>query len=196
MRKYIRFFIIILTVLFLSGCATITTGPTQKVPVTSNPTGAFAKVDGAMAAVTPTIFTLERKSDHVVEISKQGYRTATVALKRALSGAVAGNLLIGGIIGVAIDSGTGAMYKLVPEKVHADLEQVGASGKKEATMSEVTKDVIKSRSGAQRAPASEEYLTQGISIEDRVERLKVLYRQGHISEQNYREELEIILQSE
>src|SRR3989338_3712172 len=88
---------------FISGCATIVSGTTQKIPVSSDPTGAVAKVDGTMAAVTPTVFNLERKTDHTIEISKEGYKTALVAIRRAINGAAFGNILAGGIIGVAVD---------------------------------------------------------------------------------------------
>ena len=123
MPKYIVVIALLIPIVFLSGCATIMTGTTQKVPVTSNPSGAVAKVDGGMAAVTPTIFTLERKTDHTIEISKEGYRTAQVILRHTLSGATCGNVLVGGIIGLAVDGCSGAMYKLVPERVDVNLEK-------------------------------------------------------------------------
>ncbi|MFH1846561.1 MAG: PEGA domain-containing protein [Candidatus Omnitrophota bacterium] len=123
MNKWFNCVCFVGLVFFMSGCATIMTGPVQKVSVTSAPSGAVATVDGGQAAVTPTIFTLERKSDHTIEIAKEGYRTATVALRHTLSGATAGNLIVGGIIGIAIDASSGAMYKLVPEQVDVTLEK-------------------------------------------------------------------------
>ncbi len=125
MPKYIVVIALLIPIVFLSGCATIMTGSTQKVPVSSNPSGAVAKVDGGMAAVTPTIFNLERKTDHTIEISKEGYRTAQVILRHTLSGATAGNILVGGIIGIAVDGCSGAMFKLVPERVDVNLETAG-----------------------------------------------------------------------
>lgn len=122
MRKRIILLAMFLGVAFLSGCATVMTGPTQKVPVTSNPSGAVAKVDGSITAITPAIFTLERKTDHTIEITKDGFRTATVIIRHTMSGATAGNILIGGIIGVAVDGATGAMFKLIPERVDVTLE--------------------------------------------------------------------------
>ena len=113
----------IASTVFLSGCATIVTGPRQKVPVNSIPSGAVAKVDGGISAVTPTVFNLERKMDHTIQISKEGYRTANIILKHTVSGATCGNALVGGIIGIAVDGCTGAMFKLVPEKVNVTLRQ-------------------------------------------------------------------------
>jgi hypothetical protein len=108
---------------FLTGCATVMSGTTQKVPVSSDPTGAVARVDGGISATTPTIFNLERKSDHTIEISKDGYKTAIVAVRRALNGAVWGNILAGGIIGTAVDMSNGANQKLVPDRVDVVLEK-------------------------------------------------------------------------
>jgi len=125
MLRYLKLITVAVVVILLSGCATIMTGTTQKVPVNSNPSGAVAKVDGGMAAVTPTIFNLERKTDHTIEISKDGYRVAIVILRHTLSGATAGNILVGGIIGLAVDGCSGAMFKLVPERVDVNLELAG-----------------------------------------------------------------------
>jgi len=136
MRRYPVIFILAIAVVFLSGCATIMTGPTQKVPVNSNPSGAVAKVDGGMAAVTPTIFNLERKTDHTIEIAKDGFRTATVILRHTMSGATCGNILLGGIIGIAVDGCSGAMFKLVPERVDVNLEK--AEGQRAAEVSPTT----------------------------------------------------------
>ncbi|MDD5174138.1 MAG: PEGA domain-containing protein [Candidatus Omnitrophica bacterium] len=125
MLKCLKLTAVMVVVIFLSGCATIMTGATQKVSVNSNPSGAVAKVDGGMAAITPTIFNLERKTDHTIEISKEGYRVTTVILRHTMSGATAGNVLVGGIIGIAVDGCSGAMYKLVPERVDVNLEPAG-----------------------------------------------------------------------
>ena len=109
--------------LLLSGCATIVSGTNQKVSVTSQPSGAKVTADGKMTSTTPTDFTLERKSDHTLEFSKEGYKTATVMLKRTINGMLAGNILIGGIIGTGVDAISGANNKLIPERVHIALEQ-------------------------------------------------------------------------
>lgn len=114
--------LVLFTLSSASGCATIMTGTTQKVPITSTPSGAVAKADGTLGGVTPCTFTLERKTDHTIEISKEGYRTASVILRHTVSGATAGNALIGGLIGLGVDATTGAMYKLVPERVDVVLE--------------------------------------------------------------------------
>ena len=139
MFRSLKLMVLASVVIFLSGCATIMTGATQKVPVTSNPSCAIAKVDGGMVAITPTIFNLERKTDHTIEISKDGYRVATVILRHTLSGATAGNILVGGTIGIAVDGCSGAMFKLVPERVDVNLELAGQQISIDAPEAIVTK---------------------------------------------------------
>lgn len=114
--------------LFLSGSATIISGTTQKIMVTSAPSDATAKADNTITMKTPATFTLERKSDHTVEVSKEGYKTASVMIQRTFNGAAAGNLLLGGIIGGGVDMASGASSKLVPERIDLVLEPgTGAS---------------------------------------------------------------------
>ena len=113
---------LILAAFMLSGCATIVSGTTQKISVASQPSGADAKADNSMTAKTPTTFTLDRKNDHTIEISKDGYKTATIMIKKTFNGMVTGNILIGGLIGTGIDAATGSMNKLIPERVDVILE--------------------------------------------------------------------------
>ena len=106
-----------------TGCATIVSGTTQKISVTTQPSGAVAKVDNNQSSNTPAVFTLERKNDHTIEVMKEGYKTTRVIIQRTFNGAAAGNLLIGGIVGGAIDMASGSSNKLIPERVDLVLEQ-------------------------------------------------------------------------
>jgi hypothetical protein len=53
-----------------------------------------------------------------------GHRAYELALSRKVSGWVAGNILFGGLIGLAIDAISGGLYKITPEDVQANLEAV------------------------------------------------------------------------
>lgn len=107
----------------MSGCATIISGTTQKVNVTTTPSDATAKVDNILSAKTPTVFTLERKSDHTLEISKEGFKSTTVLMRRTFNGMATGNILIGGLIGTGVDAVSGATNKIIPERVDLILEE-------------------------------------------------------------------------
>ena len=107
--------------LALNGCATIIHGTTQDIGVTSDPASADLLLDGQQHYVSPATITMKRKHDHMLEISKQGYKTEMVDIRGDLSLAVAGDILAGGAIGYGIDAATGAQRRLVPEKIAVPL---------------------------------------------------------------------------
>jgi hypothetical protein len=106
---------------FLSGCATIVKGTTQVIPVSSDPTGARVSVDGAASGTTPTTVTLSRKQNHMVVIEKEGFSPESVAVTKSMGGAVAGNIIAGGLIGWGVDAMTGAQYNLAPTTINVRL---------------------------------------------------------------------------
>jgi hypothetical protein len=105
----------------LTGCSTVLTSPLQKVTATSRPAGAEVRVDGASKGVTPATFELTRWQDHEVTIELAGYQPYRLHLSRRVNPWIAGNILNGFIFGVIVDASTGAIYKLDPPEVHADL---------------------------------------------------------------------------
>jgi hypothetical protein len=109
---------------FAQGCATIMHGSTQQVMINSTPMGANVIVDGGMRFKTPAAISLSRKDSHIVEISMDGYQTETVDIRRVTSGAAFGNLLFGGLVGVAVDASSGGAYRLEPEDIRVDLRAV------------------------------------------------------------------------
>src|SRR5581483_3619838 len=86
-----------------TSCASIINGRRQNVTVASNPPGAIVS-DGKGTWTTPATISLERKSDHILTISKPGYHPQSVVLHHVISGAVAGNLIAGGFIGWGVDA--------------------------------------------------------------------------------------------
>ena len=115
MHKYIIALIGIIALGTQVGCSTIINGTTQDVAVSSDPAGARVEVDGSVHGVTPISVNLERKNNHLITISLDGYQTEQVAVNKVMSGAVAGNILAGGLIGWGIDAASGAQYKLKPD---------------------------------------------------------------------------------
>ena len=126
MTKALRYLTLILSgiicLTFHIGCGTIVHGTTQVVKVTSAPEKATVKLATGNTHTTPAAVRLSRKEDHVLVISKDGYQSEEVIILHVVSGAVAGNILLGGLIGWGIDAGTGGQYKLLPETVHVVLK--------------------------------------------------------------------------
>ena len=109
-------------VLASSGCATVIHGTTQKVEIVTKPPGATARVlpEGTVVT-TPGSVVVPRKKAHTVRVELAGYCSETIYLDRLTSGAVHGNLLLGGIIGLSVDVSDGAAFVLVPETVDVTL---------------------------------------------------------------------------
>ncbi|MBI5769360.1 MAG: PEGA domain-containing protein [Verrucomicrobia bacterium] len=110
-----------------SGCASIVKGTTQEIPIASEPAGARVSVDGNPAGTTPTKAVLSRKQNHMVTLEKEGYETENVAVTKSIGGAVAGNIIAGGLVGWGVDAMTGAQYNLHPETVNIRLRPVVAA---------------------------------------------------------------------
>jgi hypothetical protein len=121
-------FAALLTGCFLaSSCATVIHGNHQDVGISSSPTNAVVRVDGANVGNTPVNAKLTRKDNHVVSIELPGYQAYQATLTRGVSGWVWGNIAIGGLIGLAVDAISGGMYKLTPEEMHAEMRSQSAS---------------------------------------------------------------------
>ncbi|MGB5599780.1 MAG: PEGA domain-containing protein [Thiothrix litoralis] len=128
MTKSFKFLAIaLLSASVLGGCATITRGTEQALVVESEPSGATVKLSNGMTGTTPTSFKVKRKDALTVTVSKPGYETANINVtSQVASGggaAMAGNIIAGGIIGLAVDSGSGAMNELLPNPVKVTLNK-------------------------------------------------------------------------
>jgi predicted small secreted protein len=111
----------------LTACASIMHGTSQDVGISSSPTGASVTVDNMMKAQTPFVAKLSRKDNHVIHIAADGYAPADLTLTRSTSGWVWGNILFGGLIGLAVDAMTGGLYNLTPDQLTATLAKQSAS---------------------------------------------------------------------
>lgn len=115
----------------LGGCATVTRGTTTKFTVASTPPGGAVKTStGFTCDPTPCSMTMPRKESFDVTVTKAGYAPKTLHVRSSVSGGgaagLAGNVLIGGVIGMAVDGTSGAMDDLTPNPLQVDLEPEGA----------------------------------------------------------------------
>jgi len=120
------------SVAVLVGCATIVKGTDQTLTVTTTPSGAICELKRGgqtMSVVNPTpgsVLIEKSKDDISVICSKEDHQDGGAALTSKTQGMTFGNILFGGIIGVAIDAGSGAMNKY-PASVHVTLIPNGFS---------------------------------------------------------------------
>ena len=115
-----------------AGCGIIIHGTSEDIGFQSTPTGATVSVDSKPLGKTPVITKLSRKDDHVVHFELPGYQAADATITRGVSGWVWGNIVFGGLVGLAVDAISGGLYKLSPQQVSGTLTT--------QTSSMVTKD--------------------------------------------------------
>jgi len=116
----------------LAGCASIMHGTTQKVGISSQPTGANVMVDNMPLGITPVFADLKRGSEHLVTIEMPGYQKAQLTITKKVSGWVWGNIVFGGLIGLAVDAIGGGLYELTPDQLNSQLLRAEASNVKTA----------------------------------------------------------------
>ncbi|WP_423127580.1 PEGA domain-containing protein [Gaoshiqia sp. Z1-71] len=122
MKKMLPLCLSILFVLIFSNCATIIHGTKQSVSISSNPTKAMVVINGRDEGRTPITVDLSRKDHHTVQINLDGYLPYETKFTRKVDGWIAGNIVFGGLIGLAVDAISGGMYKLTPDQIDADLK--------------------------------------------------------------------------
>ncbi|NQW09118.1 MAG: hypothetical protein HQ481_04455 [Alphaproteobacteria bacterium] len=101
--------------LAMSGCATITTGSNQSITVLTDPSGAECQLDRQGSAVaiinpTPGAVQVDKSKDTIaIRCRKEGFQDTAGTLGSEFQGMTFGNIIFGGIIGIAVDAGSGAM---------------------------------------------------------------------------------------
>ena len=118
------------------GCATIMHGSSQDVSINSTPSGAEVTADNVPSGKTPVLLHLKRGDTHTVKVNVPGYLPYELILTKSVSGWVWGNVLFGGLIGLAVDAISGGLYYLNPEQVQAQLAQEPQTAPKVATNSD------------------------------------------------------------
>jgi hypothetical protein len=100
----------------VTGCSSIVEGTSQTLTFNSNPSQAtciLTRNGLTIGNVTTPSGIVVEKTKHNIQVvcSKEGYDDSTVMLKSGTAGATFGNIILGGGIGWAIDSASGADNK-------------------------------------------------------------------------------------
>lgn len=119
-----RSFGIVALSVMLGGCASVTRGTTENISIASTPSGVEAVVSGLevpTTCTTPCAVVVKRNADISITFQKEGYEPQIVPLSRDIPGSgaagFAGNLLLGGVIGMGVDAATGAATDHKPNPV-------------------------------------------------------------------------------
>jgi hypothetical protein len=122
---------LVMAAVSLSGCATITRGVHEALVVESEPSGATVTLSTGDTGTTPTSFRIRRRGALDVTIEKKGYEIVHVHVSTQIAGwgaaGMAGNVLVGGIIGVGVDAFSGGTLEHKPNPIKVNLVQVDQS---------------------------------------------------------------------
>ncbi len=141
--------VLLLPVLFLTGCASIVGKSVFPLTINSNPDGANISIQDekgtkVFAGTTPSTVTLNageayfHAKSYNITFSKPGYADQYAVVKASLSGWYFGNIIFGGLIGILIvDPITGKMWKL-PTNISANLSQKLAMDQTQPTLKILT----------------------------------------------------------
>ena len=122
-----RLAVLILISLFLVSCGSLTRGGKEVLEIKTNPSGARVETsNNMMCSSTPCGLKMSRKSEIQVKIIKKGCKPVTVSVTNQVANvgaaSMAGNVILGGVIGAGVDVYTGASKELKPNPVDVNLE--------------------------------------------------------------------------
>jgi hypothetical protein len=113
-------------VLLFSSCASLTQGTSDAFLITSKPNNVQIQTSHGYFCNAPCALKLPKKDSFTLTASKDGYCSQVYSVVSAMGGAggaaMAGNVLIGGVIGAGVDSVTGAAKVLSPNPLKIELE--------------------------------------------------------------------------
>jgi hypothetical protein len=98
------------------GCASITSGTSQSINVNSEPGEADCTLTrdgrelGTVRTPGPVKVKRESKSIHIV-CKKEGYKDGETSMDARFETATLGNLIVGGVVGLAVDAASGAYQR-------------------------------------------------------------------------------------
>jgi len=110
----------------LGGCATVVHGVHQDVQFKSDPSSATIRLAQGGTCVTPCEIEMHRGRDSMVTYTLEGFEPVSIYIRSKLNGAIAGNLIAGGLIGGIVDGANGASNSLHPNPVYVRLVPVGS----------------------------------------------------------------------
>lgn len=129
MKHPLRLAIPLCSTILLTACASILGGGTsQSVNLKTTPSDASFVVKSSSGIEMSSgsgdqSVRLPRKNEYQIELRAPGYQNKNVAITKSLNGWVWGNLLVGWVVGFAIDFIGGAAYKLEPSLVSVSLDK-------------------------------------------------------------------------
>ena len=113
-------------IFIFSSCASLTQGTSDAFLITSSPNNVEIKTSHGYFCTAPCALKLPKKESFTVKAEKKGYCSRVYNVVSTVGGsggaALAGNVLVGGLIGAGVDTMTGAAKELAPNPLNVKLE--------------------------------------------------------------------------
>lgn len=113
------------------GCASVSRGTSETISVATTPSGAGATVSGLdqpFVCTSLCAFTTARSADLTMSIAREGYEPRVIPLTKEVTitggAGFAGNLRLGGVVGMGVDAVTGAAMDRKPNPVIVTLRPI------------------------------------------------------------------------
>jgi len=130
----------LMTLVALSGCATIIHGSHREIPIVSEPSGAKVTLDSTLVGTTPVIASFTRGDEHTVVLSLDTARIVAHT-SRSLSPWLAGNLFFYAVPAL-IDFGSGAAFDLSPDTIRAVFPGLSLAGAQRSRLWNLPRGVL------------------------------------------------------
>lgn len=184
--------ILLLSIQFLVGCASITGNTNQNVSVqTKEPTGAeiiganceLTNSKGKWFVLTPGTVGIHRSNDDMqVLCRKDGYEAGRNGIVSETKGMMFGNIIFGGGIGAIVDHSSGAAYE------YPSLFQILMSRSQNSEKISVTAEKFEDKNSTSSKSIAEN------SVEKKLKELKYLFDEKLITQEAYLEQQRVLLQ--
>jgi len=124
---------VIACAILVTGCASVVRGTSEEVVINVEPADAQVTTTlGHSCNQSPCKVEVGRKKTFTVHATKDGYKPGQVFVDTKVSGrgaaGLAGNILLGGVVGVGVDAVSGATLDHDPNPVTITLVPVDAKG--------------------------------------------------------------------
>ncbi|MFY7844991.1 PEGA domain-containing protein [Chryseobacterium gambrini] len=124
MKNKLSITLLIGIALSITSCATIITGTKDKITFNTTPEGAKVIHKGIEKCTTPCTAEIPRSlSKQMVTFEKEGFISKEVKLTKTFNPVTLVNILLGGVIGLGIDTATGSLTKYSPKEYKVELDQ-------------------------------------------------------------------------
>ncbi|MCF1466817.1 translation initiation factor 2 [Agrobacterium vitis] len=130
-----KFAAVAIATAFVSSCGSVSRGTTEDVTIHALPDDASIRTSlGPGCPRSPCTFPVKRKDSFTAFAEREGYKPGSIQIKTEISGGgaagFAGNVLLGGLIGMGVDAYNKSSYDHTPNPAYIILEPINPNDPK------------------------------------------------------------------